>query len=146
MAYKPGFCVNIEQNVKIKWGVDHPFQLKSVQEKSMATSLQKWGTPHFVQSAHYKERLFEMGFSDKLRYIYLNKHIEKYRNLDLDFIKIDGRILDIYSKACGHTFSIHYDSLKRRIENDYEYCTYLRCHLFNRFAHSTSSQLTFGIV
>jgi hypothetical protein len=111
------------QNVKIKWGVDHPFQLKSVQEKSMATSLQKWGTPHFVQSTHYKERLFEMGFSDKLRYIYLNKHIEKYRNLDLDFIKIDGRILDIHSNSCGHTFSIHYDSLKRRIENGYEYCT-----------------------
>ena len=111
------------ENVKIKWGVDHPFQLKHVKEKSMKTSLLKWGKPHFVQSEYYKNKLDEIGFSDKLRYIYMNKHIEKYKNFDLDFINLDGRILDVYSKSCGHTFSIHYDSLKRRIENNYDYCT-----------------------
>jgi hypothetical protein len=111
------------ENVKIKWGVDHPFQLKSVKEKSMQTSIDKWGKPHFVQSSYYKEKLNAIGFSDKLRWIYLNKHIEKYKNFDLDFINLDGRILNVRSGSCGHTFSIHYDSLKRRIENNYEYCT-----------------------
>lgn len=109
--------------IKEKWEVDHIFQLESIKEKSKITSLNKFGTEHFVQSDEYKQRLVDMNFSDMLRNIYYDKHINKYQNFDLDFISINNRVVEVFSKKCGHTFSIHYDSLKRRIENDYEYCT-----------------------
>jgi len=109
--------------IKEKWEVDHIFQLESIKEKSKITSLNKFGTEHFVQSDEYKQRLVDMNFSDMLRNIYYDKHINKYQNFDLEFISINNRVVEVFSKKCGHTFSIHYDSLKRRIENDYEYCT-----------------------
>jgi hypothetical protein len=111
-----------KDKVKNKWGVEHVFQLKSIKEKSKKTSLDKWGTEHFVQSNDYKERLEEIGFSDKLRAINLNKHIEKYGELGLEFIELNDRVLTLRGN-CDHEFTIHYDSLKRRIENGYEYCT-----------------------
>lgn len=110
-------------NVKLKYNVEHIFQLKSVKERSKLTSLEKFGTKYFVQSENYKKKLDEIGFSEKIKSSYINKHIEKYNNIDLDFVNITDRVLEVVSKKCGHTFSIHYDSLKRRVENGYEYCT-----------------------
>lgn len=111
------------KSVKEKWGVEHIFQLESVKDKSKETTFDKWGTEHYVQSEHYKEKLKEIGFSEKLRRIHIDRQILKYRIIDIDFINIDGRILELISKKCGHKFNIHYDSLKRRIDNNYEYCT-----------------------
>ena len=111
-----------KNNIKNKWGVEHVFQLKSIKDKSRNTSLNKWGVEHFVQSGEYKEKLLDMGFSDKLREVYIKKHFEKYSELGLEFISVDNRILTLKDK-CGHEFNVHYDSLKRRIENGYEYCT-----------------------
>jgi len=110
-------------NVKSKYNVEHIFQLKSVKDQSKLTSLERFGTEHFVQSTNYKDKLNKIGFSEKIKNTYLSKHIEKYNNIDLEFYNIRDRVLDVASKKCGHTFSIHYDSLKRRIENGYEYCT-----------------------
>jgi hypothetical protein len=110
------------KNIKKKWGVDHIFQLKSIKNKSRITSLENWGVEHFVQSDEYKERLEEIGFSDKLREKYIKRHFEKYSNIGLEFISIENRTLKLNGK-CGHSFKIHYDSLKRRIENGYQYCT-----------------------
>jgi len=53
------------------------FQLKSIKDKSKITNLSKYGSEHFVQSDSYKDKLIEMGFSDMLRMININKHIEK---------------------------------------------------------------------
>lgn len=110
------------KTIKNKFGVEHIFQSNLVKEKSKETNLEKWGREHFVQSDAYKQRLLDINFSDKLRNIYFKKHIDKYENYDLKFISLENRIVEIYSNKCGHTFSIHYDSLKRRIENNYEYC------------------------
>ncbi len=109
-------------NISEKWGVEHIFQLKSIKDESKKTSLSKYGTEHFVQSNSYKEKLEEMNFSDKLRRFYLDKHIQKYSNHKLEFIEINNRILTLRGE-CNHQFTIHYDSLMRRIENKYEYCT-----------------------
>lgn len=111
-----------KNNIKNKWGVEHVFQLKSIKDKSRKTSLGKWGVEHFVQSNEYKEKLEDMGFSNRLRETYIKKHFEKYSDIGLEFISIENRILKLKGK-CKHLFNIHYDSLKRRIENGYEYCT-----------------------
>lgn len=111
-----------KKNIKNKWGVEHVFQLKGIKDKSRKTSLNKWGVEHFVQSDEYKDKLLDIGFSNILRENYIKKHFEKYSELGLEFISIDNRILTL-SGNCGHKFTIHYDSLKRRIENGYEYCT-----------------------
>jgi flagellar hook protein FlgE len=111
-----------KKSVKDKWGVEHVFQLKVVKDKSRKTSLEKWGVSHFVQSDKYKEKLEDIGFSNKIRERYIKKHFEKYSEIGLEFISIENRILTLNGQ-CGHSFSIHYDSLKRRIENGYEYCT-----------------------
>lgn len=111
-----------KKNIKEKFGVEHVFQLKSIKDKSRKTSLGKWGVEHFVQSDEYKEKLEDIGFSEKLKEINIKKHFEKYNELGLEFISIENRILELKGK-CGHAFKIHYDSLKRRIENGYKYCT-----------------------
>ena len=41
----------------------------------------------------------------------------------MEFKEINDRILTLKSNSCGHEFKIHYDSIKRRLENGYEYCT-----------------------
>lgn len=109
-------------NVMEKFGVEHIFQLKSIKDKSKKTSLNKYGTEHFVQSDFYKKKLSDIGFSDKLRMIHLNKHIHKYNNFGLEFIELNNRILTLNGN-CGHEFKIHYDSLMRRIVNGYDICT-----------------------
>ena len=111
-----------KKNIKDKFGVEHVFQLKSIKDKSRKTSLEKWGVEHFVQSDEYKEKLEDIGFSEKLKEINIKKNFEKYNELGLEFISIENRILELKGE-CEHTFKIHYDSLKRRIENGYEYCT-----------------------
>jgi hypothetical protein len=73
-----------KDNVMVKFGVEHIFQLKSIRDKSKKTSLNKYGTEHFVQSDFYKKKLSDIGFSDKLRMIHLNKHIQKYNNFGLE--------------------------------------------------------------
>jgi hypothetical protein len=111
-----------KQNVNKKWGVDHVFQLNDIKQKSKSTSLLKYGTEHFVQSKNYIEKLNEIGFSDKLRLINFNKHIQKYKGIGLEFIEINGRILKLRGE-CGHEFTINYDSLMRRITNGYDCCS-----------------------
>ena len=111
-----------KDNVMEKFGVEHIFQLKSIKDKSKKTSLNKYGTEHFVQSDFYKKKLSDIGFSDKLRMIHLNKHIHKYNNFGLEFIELNNRILTLNGN-CGHEFKIHYDSLMRRIVNGYDICT-----------------------
>ena len=111
-----------KDNVMEKFGVEHIFQLKSIRDKSKKTSLNKYGTEHFVQSDFYKKKLSDIGFSDKLRMIHLNKHIHKYNNFGLEFIELNNRILTLNGN-CGHEFKIHYDSLMRRIVNGYDICT-----------------------
>ena len=110
------------KSINQKYGVNHIFQLKSIKDISKKTSLSRWGVEHFVQSDQYKERLEEIGFSEKIRENNVKKHFIKYSELDLEFVSIENRILTLKGK-CSHTFRIHYDSLKRRIENGYEYCT-----------------------
>lgn len=110
-------------NIKEKYNVEHIFQLRDSKEKSKQTSLQKWSTEHYVQSDSYKIKLKEMGFSEMLKKIYIQKHFEKYSQHNLEFISIDDRVLTLKSEKCSHEFAIHYDSLKRRLERGYEFCT-----------------------
>lgn len=109
--------------IKEKYSVDHVFQLVQVKEKSKKTNLSKFGKEHFVQSEFYKQKLEEIGFSEILKKIYFHNHIEKYIDYNLEFKEINDRILTLKSNSCGHEFKIHYDSIKRRLENGYEYCT-----------------------
>lgn len=111
------------KSIENKWGVDHIFKSDIVKNKSILKTLDKWGVEHFVQSDEYKNKLEYIGFSDKLKKIYIEKHIKKYLIYDLEFIELNDRILKLKSNKCGHEFKIHYDSLKRRIDNGYEYCT-----------------------
>lgn len=106
-----------------KYGVEHYFKTDDFKIKSKKTNLEKWGTEHFVQSISYKNKLDEIGFSDILKISNINKHIEKYLEYGLTFLSIEGRILKLLSIGCNHKFSIHYDSLKRRLENNYKLCT-----------------------
>lgn len=108
-------------NIYGKYGKEHVFQLKHVKEASMVTSVVKYGKEHYVQSELYKAKLNEIGFSDKLRLINFNKHVSRYADVGLTFIKLYNRVLTMVGE-CGHKFDIHYDSLKRRIENGYECC------------------------
>jgi hypothetical protein len=111
-----------KRSVNDKWGVDHPFQLDWVKEKSKITTLNKWGVKSYTQSQEYKDVLYKMGFSNLIREKYLKRHIDKYSKWGLNFISIEGRNLNLFSESCGHTFSIHYDSFMRRIDNNYEVC------------------------
>ena len=112
------------ENIKEKYGVEHIFQLESSKNKAKSTSLEKWGTEFFVQSESYKKKLIEIGFADNLRRLNLQSHIDKYLRHDLEYITHDtGRVMSLISKKCGHSFDIHYDSLKRRIDKNYECCT-----------------------
>ena len=111
-----------KNTIKEKYGVDHIFKLDSIKEKSIKTSIEKYGTKHFVQSEDYKKLLQDTNFSDNLRIIHLEKHMDKYSNYGLEFVKLENRVLTLIGE-CGHEFTIHYDSLKRRLENNYDYCT-----------------------
>lgn len=109
-------------NVHRKYGVEHVFQLKKVKDKSKITTFEKWGTEHFVQSDFYKKVLEDIGFSNILREHHIMRHFQKYSQIGLKFIGISDRVLKLEGE-CGHVFEIHYDSLKRRIENNYQFCT-----------------------
>jgi hypothetical protein len=106
-----------------RYGAEHYFKTDEFKTKSKKKSLVKWGTEHFVQSKFYSDKLNDINFSEKLRTLYIKKHIDKYLEYNLDFKEIKGRIITLKSNICNHEFSIHYDSLMRRIENNYEYCT-----------------------
>ena len=111
-----------KDNIKERYGVEHVFQLEDVKNKIKKTNKEKYGENHFVQSKYYLKKLQDIGFSDILTKNNIIKHIEKYKKIGLEFIDIDNRIITLKGK-CGHEFKIHYDSLQRRIENNYEYCT-----------------------
>ena len=112
-----------KQSIFDKYGVDHYFKTDEFKNKSKIKSIEKWGTEHFVQSKYYLDKLNDMNFPEILRSSYFKKHISKYSEYNLEFMKIEGRIVTLKSNICNHEFSIHYDSLMRRIENNYEYCT-----------------------
>jgi hypothetical protein len=110
------------KTIEDRYSVDHYFKTNEFKKKAKKTSKKKYGKEHYVQSKSYKEKLKEIGFNDILKQININKHLRKYDNIGLEFIDLSDRILTLKGE-CGHQFEIHYDSLKRRIENSYDYCT-----------------------
>lgn len=97
-------------------------------EKSIKTSLEKYGHEHFVQSEEYKSKKLEDNINKFMNKIGENYNLIKYGSYQIK--KLD-KIHEIHHHICDKTFKIAVSTCSERINNKQEICLHCNPFLLN---------------
>ncbi len=103
-----------------KYGSEWYFQSDEFRNSIGDIMNEKYGATYYAQTSDYSD----MMSSDEYVERRLLKRVGFYKDMGFQFISTSDRVgfVDLYNNVCGHTFSIHPTTLKRRLDVNLDGC------------------------
>jgi len=97
-----------------RYGSEWYFQSDGFRDSIEDIMVEKYGSSHYSKTKEYKNLLNSDVYVERR----LSQRVGHYKEMGFSFISSSETpgFVDLYSDVCGHTFSIHPTTLKRRID------------------------------